>query len=448
MGLKLKLPMPAPSFDVAFDAIASAGDTEKLTRILRTPCDDSAYLHWDQLRYRTPPEGWNHEDWWLGIKFQRRQQRRVVGLRDKHGNPFSFVLTDKILKACEEISSRASGQVGAAERVLSTQGRNQYIVKSLVEEAITSSQLEGASTSRRAAKELLETGRAPSDKSETMILNNCVAMAHIKETAEEPLTPDRVLHLHRLVAEGTLDDPHDAGRLETSEHPRVSVRDQDVQVHMPPPAGELPQRLQELSDFANDQDSTTGYLPPPVRAIIIHFMFGYDHYFADGNGRTARSLFYWSMLHEGYWLSEYVTISRILRKAPSKYAISYLYTEDDESDLTYFIHYQLEVFLRALNDLDAHLAAKSQELRSVRMALHSEGLSLNHRQIDTLEWLARDDSHSTSVSSYAHRYLIGDQTARNDLNELAALGHVPRIKNGRANTWQANPNLPHTLGIQ
>ena len=94
------------------------------------------------------------------------------------------------------------------------------------------------------------------------------------------------------------------------------------------------------------------------------------------------------------------------------------------------------------------MAAKSQELRSVRMALRSEGLSLNHRQIDTLEWLARDDSHSTSVSSYAHRYLIGDQTARNDLNELAALGHVTRIKNGRANTWQANPNLPHTLGIQ
>ena len=69
----MKLPMPAPNFDAAFDAIASAGDTEKLTRILRTPFDDSAYLHWDQLRYRTPPEGWNHPDWWLGIKLQRRQ---------------------------------------------------------------------------------------------------------------------------------------------------------------------------------------------------------------------------------------------------------------------------------------------------------------------------------------------------------------------------------------
>nr|WP_233912602.1 Fic family protein [Arthrobacter polaris]UIK88385.1 Fic family protein [Arthrobacter polaris] len=370
----------------------------------------------------------------------------MVGLRDKSRNLFSFVLTDKILKACEEISSRA-GQVGATERVLSTQGRNQYIVKSLVEEAITSSQLEGASTSRRTAKELLETGRAPSDKSETMIFNNYVAMGHIKETANKPLTPDRVLHLHRLVAEGTLDDPNDAGRLETSEHSRVSVWDQDVQVHMPPPAEELPQRLQELSDFANSQDSTTGYLPPPVRAIIIHFMFGYDHYFADGNGRTARSLFYWSMLHEGYWLSEYVTISRNLRQSPSKYATSYLYTEDNESDLTYFIHYQLEVFLRALNDLDAHLAAKSQELRSVRVALRSEGLSLNHRQIDTLEWLARDSSHNTSVSSYAHRYHVGDQTARNDLNELTALGHVNRIKTDVPTLWSANPNLPHTLEI-
>src|SRR6185312_5716704 len=165
------------------------------------------------------------------------------------GNKFSFVLTDKILKACEEISSRASGQVAAAEQVLTTQGRNQYIVRSLVEEAITSSQLEGASTSRRVAKELLETGREPADKSETMIVNNYIAMQHIKAISDEQLTPDTVLDLHRMLVEGTLDDPAEAGRLETPDHTRVSVWDQDVQVHVPPPAEELPQRLQELCDF-------------------------------------------------------------------------------------------------------------------------------------------------------------------------------------------------------
>lgn len=442
----MKLPMPAPNHDDTLSKFLERG-TDELVRLFSSPVDDSAYLHWDQLRHRNPPNDWSSNDWWFAIKSRRRQQRREVNLRDKKGNKFSFVLTDRILQACEEISIRASGQVATAEQVLTTQGRNQYIVKSLVEEAITSSQLEGASTSRRVAKELLETGRDPADKSETMILNNYVAMQHIKQTSLDPLTPDRVRHLHRLLVEDTLDDPNDAGRLETPDHTRVSVWDQDIQVHLPPPAKELPQRLQELCDFANGTGGAGGYLPPAVRAIIVHFMFGYDHYFADGNGRTARALFYWSMLHEGYWLSEYVTISRILRKAPSKYAVSYLYTEDDESDLTYFIHYQLEVFLRALNDLDEYLSAKSQEIQSVRIALRAESVGLNHRQIDTLEWLARDSSHSTMITAYASKYRIGDQTARNDLNELTGLGHVIAFKDGKAKRWRASPKLPKTLGI-
>ena len=231
----MKLPMPAPNHDDTLSKFLERG-TDELVRLFSSPVDDSAYLHWDQLRHRNPPNDWSSNDWWFAIKSRRRQQRREVNLRDKKGNKFSFVLTDRILQACEEISSRASGQVATAEQVLTTQGRNQYIVKSLVEEAITSSQLEGASTSRRVAKELLETGRDPADKSETMILNNYVAMQHIKQTSLDPLTPDRVRHLHRLLVEDTLDDPNDAGRLETPDHTRVSVWDQDIQVHLPPPA--------------------------------------------------------------------------------------------------------------------------------------------------------------------------------------------------------------------
>jgi Fic family protein len=63
-------------------------------------------------------------------------------------------------------------------------------------------------------------------------------------------------------------------------------------------------------------------------------MLGYEHPFEDGNGRTARALFYWSMLNQGFWLTEFLTVSKILRKAPAKYARSFLYTEQDSNDLT------------------------------------------------------------------------------------------------------------------
>ena len=68
---------------------------------------------------------------------------------------------------------------------------------------------------------------------------------------------------------------------------------------------------------------------PVLRATLpaIHFMVGYDHYFEDGNGRTARAFFYWSMLRQGYWLAEFLSISRVLRAAPARYARSFLLTE-------------------------------------------------------------------------------------------------------------------------
>lgn len=46
-------------------------------------------------------------------------------------------------------------------------------------------------------------------------------------------------------------------------------------------------------------------------------MIAYMHPFVDGNGRTARALFYWYMLKSGYWLTEYLSISRVIAKSKS-----------------------------------------------------------------------------------------------------------------------------------
>lgn len=52
----------------------------------------------------------------------------------------------------------------------------------------------------------------------------------------------------------------------------------------------------------------------------LHFMLGYEHPFVDGNGRVARAMFDWAMLRNGYWLFEFISVSRIIRQAPAKYA--------------------------------------------------------------------------------------------------------------------------------
>lgn len=438
----MKRPMPAPDVDELLHRIQE-GSLDRLMALLTSPVDDHDYLHWNDLRYKTPPEGLTTEEWWVALKLQRRPQKRHVPLRDKQGKQFHVVLTDRILKASEEVARRAGGWTLGPHGTVSTANRSQYLIRSLTEEAIRSSQLEGASTSRRIALEMIESERAPRSKSEQMIFNNYAAMMTVKDRLEGHIEPEHVLELHRTLVADTLDDPAEAGRLETPDHPRVKVWDDNLVVHEPPPAEELPERLDELCRFANGEGADETYLPPVVRAIIIHFMFGYDHYFVDGNGRMARAMFYWSLLRNNYWLSEYVSISRILRGAPSRYSRSYLYTEDDGSDLTYFVHYQLDVLLRAIDDLDEHLAAKAREDELLRRALQDP--ALNDRQVRALESLAHEEDHSFSAVEYANRFRVTDQTARNDLTPLTARGLVTRFRAGRAYRWRATPHLIATL---
>ena len=105
-----------------------------------------------------------------------------------------------------------------------------------------------------------------------------------------------------------------------------------------------------MCSFANDR-SSPGFMHPAIQSIILHFWLAYDHPFVDGNGRTARALFYWSMLHYGYWLFEYVSISQTIVRGSVQYGEAFLHTETDDNDLTYFIVYHLDVINRSIAEL-------------------------------------------------------------------------------------------------
>lgn len=429
------------------DELLAAADRDRSIEILTSPMDDSDYLHWDKLRFKTPPEGLNHRTWWMRLKLGRSAQKRTVPLRDNLGSEFHYILSDELLLRCESITRRASGQILLPEHIISKGEKNRYIVNSLIEEAITSSQLEGAATSRRVAKQMIRSGRPPIDKSERMILNNYRAMQRIQEIRDQDLTPDLVLEIHRIVTDGTLEDPADAGRIQSEQAKRIAIwGDGEQLLHTPPKVDELQGRLETLCSFANAQIGTDRYLPPPLRAIMLHFMMGYDHYFADGNGRTARALFYWCMLHNGYWLTEYVTISRILKNAPAKYATSFLLTEDDEGDLTHFLLYHTGVFLRALDDLETYLKQKASDLRGVRAALSSGPNEFNYRALAILDLAVREPESEFTVRSHMISHRISHETARTDLQQLEDRGLLVKTKRARSFVWHPAKEIAEKLG--
>ena len=403
------------------------------------------YRHWDSLRHLDPPGDLTIEEWWAGVRMARSQISQPLPLKDREGRPFTIALPGAMLQMLQQVDTDASGQIAVSEQVTNPATRKRYLVSSLIEEAITSSQLEGASTSRRVAKEMLRSGRRPRTRSEQMILNNYRAMNYVREHSTAPLTPETVLELHRIVTDGTLDDLDAAGRLQTDDEERVGVFDEDGELlHAPPEAADLPQRLQTMCDFANGEaEDDDHYVHPVVRSIILHFWLAYDHPFIDGNGRTARALFYWSMLNRGYWLTEFVTVSSILKKAPAKYARSYLYTEWDDNDLTYFVLYQLDVMLRAINELQRYLRRKMHEVRDTEQLLKTT--DLNHRQITLISYALRTPGATFTFRTHQTSHTIAYQSARNDLLDLHARGLLYKRKTGRAFTFLPVDDLADQL---
>jgi Fic family protein len=88
------------------------------------------------------------------------------------------------------------------EAVTDPDRKHYYLARSLVEEASTSSQLEGASTTREAAKRMLLESRAPRDRSERMIKNNYQTMQRISEIKETEMTKDLLGEIQGVVTEG------------------------------------------------------------------------------------------------------------------------------------------------------------------------------------------------------------------------------------------------------
>jgi Fic family protein len=397
------------------------------------------YLHWDELRFRKPPEGLTLEEWWLGLKMRRKAGYRAIPLNDNQGQPFYFGVPDVVTDLLHQIDRGAGTVVQIPEQITNSDQRDRYVIRSLMEEAITSSQLEGAATTREVAKKMLAEGRKPRDRSERMIANNYATMRHILELRDQPLTPDMVFQIHREVSQDALDVADGAGRFRRQDED-INVSDfKGTVFHTPPPADQLPARLRAMCDFANGK-TPAFFVHPVIRGIILHFWLAYDHPFVDGNGRTARALFYWQMLHSGYWLFEFISISHFLRKAPAQYGTAFLHTETDEEDLTYFIIHQAEIIRRSLKELHDYVSRKSSETRACLVALEQHP-ELNYRQQALIGHALRHPGFLYNIASHKTRQAITYATARADLLGLAKLSLLDKRKAGRAFVFVAPKDL-------
>ena len=272
-------------------------------------------------------------------------------------------------------------------------------------------------------------------------------MRFLREIADEDISMPTLLELHRTLTQDALADSAAAGRLgRPAEDIRVVDRRDGSALHVPPDAKDLERRLDRLFAFANDRHDDS-FVHPVARAVLLHFMTGYEHPFVDGNGRTARALFYWAMAGSGYWMTESLSISVLIHKAPAQYRRAYLYSETDDNDVTYFLDYNLRVIMRAIEGLHEYLARKAQEMRDMDALLEQSGLAsrLNCRQIALLGHMRKHPHTSYSVESHRRSHNVTRQTARTDLAGLVDLDLMICRKRGRAMAYAMASRFDETL---
>jgi hypothetical protein len=156
--------MHVPHIPPSIDDIMKKADIDRLlkaNRMVGSGYVNGEYLHWDKIRHLQPPEDLTHEEWWFGIVMNRQAGRKDIPLLDRNGVRFHYSVPGLFLRDLHELDMLFGGAVEIPDEIVNREMKDRYFISSLMEEAITSSQLEGAATTRKAAREMLRAGRRP-----------------------------------------------------------------------------------------------------------------------------------------------------------------------------------------------------------------------------------------------------------------------------------------------
>lgn len=401
---------------------------------------DSPYLHWEQFKYKNwilPEIFPDKESFWFALKVARALKSISTPIKDEKNNYFKINVKNYAAFLHTIDKEMAGNFMGITD--LSENDKKRFVARNIIEESIASSQLEGANTSRAVAKKMLLEGRKPKNYDEQMIVNNHKTMMRIEqELYKEELSLDLIYELHAMITEKTLEESSQGKLRETfdkkGERLVVNKPGHDEIAYITPDKEFVEAELPRLIKFANkNASSDSEFIHPLIKGIMLHFWIGLLHPFEDGNGRLARILFYWYMLKNEYWAFAYVSISEKIKKSPSQYAMAYIYSEQDNNDLTYFLDYNIRCLKSAREEFQKYIKRKLDESRSV-ISTCQKNFNFNERQIKLLQYLNKNPEGRTNLSAHQELYNVNKNTAIADLKMLCKDGFLTKKKQGR-NTY-------------
>jgi len=395
------------------------------------------YVYWDKFKYYLFPKNVTPKEAWAFLKISRSSNEKTP-IKSITGSTFTYNLPKSLYQKLNFIDTHGAGLLKSFKDRPSSTQTVKYIISSLAEEAIASSQIEGANTTHKVAKEMILSQRKPRNRSEQMIVNNYLAMQRVSEWKDMDLTEQMLLDLQKTITDQTIDEPTSVGRFRNDED-QIVVSDPITGeiAHIPFKREKMLSELKRLIDYANKPEDDDDFTHPVVKATILHFWFAYLHPFVDGNGRSSRALFYWYLLKNNYWLIEYISVSRTIKQSRKAYDNAFLYSENDDNDLTYFLLYNAEIFKKSILQFLEYFAEKMKEVDESKKTTSLLGI-FNSRQVMLLKYFLSHIDEYTDVITHQNKHGISRPSAYNDLSFLVGKGYLAKTRKGKRLVYMPN----------
>ncbi len=302
----------------------------------------------------------------------------------------------------------------------------EFVLDATIEEAITSAIYEGANSTRAQAKELIESEKIPKNKDEWMLYNNYKAMLWIQKNQDQDISLEMIKELHRIVTENTIssDDINFSGKFRNDKVYVLSALGE--RTHEGVQHEFIGKSFLEAINVATKNNR---YFPKIIKGILLHYFAAYIHPFFDGNGRTARALFYFKAIKNDLKFVELLSISAYLKTHGKQYEKSFKKVVESDLDLTYFIDFNLDALLEAL----VKVSDKVDYLLKINSL--KDKVKINTNQIGLLQRLALHKFRKYDIEKYATTINKSREIARQELKQLAEIGLLEESKDGKKFTY-------------
>jgi Fic family protein len=400
-----------------------AGSFDFLNSELWLNYTQTRYLTPDEIKYRLQQKGERPTDWELISKkiIDTRKSGAITLFLNSIEPRFWLYPSDTIQKKIESVERLGRNLFDLISQNVAF--KTDFLLDSTIEEAITSAIYEGAHSTRAQAEQLIASGARPKNKDEWMLVNNFRAMKWVQGNRRQPLSKEVVLQLHKLVTENTLegDDINFCGKFRNDK------------VYVGPHEGVEFSLLESvIVEMIELTTNNRRYLHPLVKGILIHYFIGYIHPFFDGNGRTARALFYYKAMKNDLNYVELLSVSAYLKEHGKQYESAFQKVKENDYDVTYFVDFCLDSMSHALKEVSRKINFL------IRLLDLKERFGLSGQQVGLLQRMALHKFRTIDADEYSKQIAKSREYARRDLKQLLELGFVNELKVGKKLVYKVN----------